>query len=160
MRPDIRDRGRKHIGALLLDQAGFLALRFGLLVDFFSLLLFFNLSFNHAPANDHAQAVNGGIFRQGKDVNAFDPRIRCVLKTLRNFGANNGAGNIHIDIGGDHWRLYIFSGLSGFKHQAAGVSIIDTDLAHISRARYTWLRRRCIRIGGRERACQNCCRCK
>ena len=126
-RTDIGHRGGEHVRTFLLQQAGALAGGARLFIDAAGFAAFMDLAFDEAVADLHAQPVDTGIGRQGKDISALDPGIGGVLEALGDGGADDRAGDVQRDVGGDHGGGDIEPGLDRADQQGAFLDLGQPD---------------------------------
>ena len=98
-RGDVRNRCRKKIRALLVDEAGFPAGLFCLLIFLFRLLLFPDLSFDESLSDMQPHAIDRRVVRQREHINTFHPLLPVVAKRLFDGDAGNKTIGLYFYVG-------------------------------------------------------------
>lgn len=123
MRRDVGHGRREHIGPLLIDQTGVVALTARFFVDGASLLPLLYVAANHTIADVHDELVNGGVGGQRKYIQAFNPVVRRVGELLRNDHPRNIACDLRPETGTDAHGLDDGAVTRGLEQQAAGLRL-------------------------------------
>jgi hypothetical protein len=103
---DVGDGRREDVGALLLHQAGALALLPRLLVRLLGGRPLADDALDDPVADPHPQMVDGRVLRQRKHVDAFGPLGARVAELLPDGGPDHEPGRPDVDLGGQPRRRH------------------------------------------------------
>ena len=146
-RTQVRDRCRKQVGPLLLDEPGSLPAFPGLFVFLSRLFLLPNLAFDKTLPDPHAQAIDSRAVRQRKDVNAFHPFCPVVAEFLAHGRSRDRPADPDVNGGVDAGRDRVAR--LHLQQQAAGLHLLRLE-RRLVRHRFRRQCRRCLNSGERH----------
>ena len=120
---DVGHRRGEHVGALLVHDAGPLALAAGLRIVRLRLRLFLNVPADGALADVHEQFIDRCIRGERKHVQALHPIAAGVRELLYDVHPRDVAGDLRLHGRCDPQRLHRFGVRRGFQIQGAGLHL-------------------------------------